>query len=429
MIKDFEGKVASPRLLKLKEDLERAKNKKKIINDFWKAIEENGTPIIEPIEIEPNHKLVTFLYKENSDTDEILLISDSLGVIPHRGKFTRLQGTDIYYKSIFYLKKTRTTYAITRHKAYIPLYPPKDFMMPPLKGDPLNKKNFTILPGVTLAVLELPDAPSQPWIEKKDNIPEGKLVTVRLRSAKFNDEFYIKIYLPPNYNPSTEPYGSLFLFDGYTYANPNQIPTPTILDNLIFSKKIPPIIAVFIYNHINKGMAVRNRELHTDPNFAYFVGEELLPHLKEKYNLLNNPEKTIVGGASLGGLSASYIGLKYPDKFGKILSQSGAYWVPEIKVPTEFLKTDPYFQNWQYIIGEYVKREKLPLDFYIEIGVYEVKEALHGLPSHFFSNRHFRDVLLSKGYTVKYVEFIGGHDFICWRGTLADGLMYLIGEQ
>jgi len=99
MIKDFEGRVASPRLLKLKEDLERAKNnleKAKIIVDFWKAIEENGTPIIEPIEGEPNHKLVTFLYKENSDTDEILLTSNSLGAIPHRGKFTRLQGTNIY---------------------------------------------------------------------------------------------------------------------------------------------------------------------------------------------------------------------------------------------------------------------------------------------------------------------------------------------
>jgi enterochelin esterase family protein len=429
MIKDFEGKVVSPRLLKLKEDLERAKNKIKIIVDFWKAIEKSGTPIIEDIEEEPNHKLVTFLYKENSDTDEILLVSDSLGVISHRGKFVRLQGTNIYYKSIFYLNKTRITYAITRQKATIPLYPAKDIMWPPLKGDPLNKKNFTILPGVKLAVLEFPDAPSQPWIEKKENIPEGKLESMRLRSAKLNDKFNIKIYLPPNYNPSTEPYGSLFLFDGYFYTNPNRIPTPTILDNLIFSKKIPPIIAVFIWNHINKGEAARNLELHTNPDFAYFVAEELLPHLKEKYNLSNNPEKTIVGGASLGGLTGSYIGLKYPDKFGKILSQSAPYWVPETKVPTEFLKTDPYFQNWQYLIGEYVKREKLPLDFYIEIGVYEVKEALHGLPSHFFSNRHFRDVLLSKGYTVKYVEFIGGHDFICWRGTLADGLMYLIGNH
>ena len=39
MIKDFEGKVVSPRLLRLKEDLERVKNKMKIMVDFWKVIE------------------------------------------------------------------------------------------------------------------------------------------------------------------------------------------------------------------------------------------------------------------------------------------------------------------------------------------------------------------------------------------------------
>ena len=415
--------IISPRLLKLKEVLEKEEDKKGHVDVFWKEIEEKGAPIIEQIEREPNHKLVTFLCKENGDTDEIFLYSGSLGVIPHRGKFARLQGTDIYYKSIFYLNKTRITYAIIRQKVNIPLYPPKDIIIPIVKGDSLNKKNFIWLPGITLAILELPDAPSQPWIEKKDNIPKGTLKTVRLKSTKFNEKFYIKVYLPPNYNPSTDPYGSLFLFDGFMYNNPNQIPTPTILDNLIFSKKIPPIIAVFIYNKIDEGMKARTNELNTNPDFAFFVGEELLPHLKENYNLSDNPEKTILGGASLGGLSASYIGLKYPNKFAKILSQSGSYWAPE-KLGED---TDPYFQNWQYLIGEYMKREKLPLDFYLEIGAYEGKEALHGSPSHFFSNRHFRDVLLSKGYSVKYVEFIGGHNFICWRGTLADGLIYLIG--
>jgi enterochelin esterase family protein len=133
-------------------------------------------------------------------------------------------------------------------------------------------------------------------------------------------------------------------------------------------------------------------------------------------------------------LTGSYIGLKYPDKFGRILSQSAPHWVPETNdarrgFPTNFLKIDPHFQNWQYLIGEYVKSEKLSLEFYLEIGVYEARDAVYGGPSHFFSNRHFRDVLLSKGYPVKYVEFIGGHDYICWRGSLADGLMYLIGSH
>ena len=45
------------------------------------------------------------------------------------------------------------------------------------------------------------------------------------------------------------------------------------------------------------------------------------------------------------------------------------------------------------------------------------------------SNRHMRDVLLAKGYEVHYREFIGGHDYLSWRGLLADGLIALIGRK
>jgi hypothetical protein len=36
-------------------------------------------------------------------------------------------------------------------------------------------------------------------------------------------------------------------------------------------------------------------------------------------------------------------------------------------------------------------------------------------------------VLKAKGYSVQYSEFCGGHDYVSWRGSFADGLMALAG--
>jgi enterochelin esterase family protein len=38
-------------------------------------------------------------------------------------------------------------------------------------------------------------------------------------------------------------------------------------------------------------------------------------------------------------------------------------------------------------------------------------------------------VLLAKGYEVHYQQFNSGHDYLTWRGTLADGLIALVGTD
>src|SRR5262249_53419322 len=37
------------------------------------------------------------------------------------------------------------------------------------------------------------------------------------------------------------------------------------------------------------------------------------------------------------------------------------------------------------------------------------------------------DVLRARGYDVSFQEFAGNHTYICWRGTIADGLAALFG--
>jgi enterochelin esterase-like enzyme len=65
---------------------------------------------------------------------------------------------------------------------------------------------------------------------------------------------------------------------------------------------------------------------------------------------------------------------------------------------------------------------RLPLRFYMEVGLQEPAEMI--LP-----NRHLRDVLMLKGYDISYTEFNGGHNYVCWRGSLADSLIKLISNK
>jgi len=44
------------------------------------------------------------------------------------------------------------------------------------------------------------------------------------------------------------------------------------------------------------------------------------------------------------------------------------------------------------------------------------------------SKRTPRDVLQTKGYQVHFQEVAGGHDYLSWRGLLANGLIVLMSD-
>jgi enterochelin esterase family protein len=196
------------------------------------------------------------------------------------------------------------------------------------------------------------------------------------------------------------------------------MPIPTILDNLVAAKKIRPLVAILVDNLSEES---RDRDLECYPPFADFMAKELVPWARQRYRFSAEPERTIVGGVSLGGLTAAYCALRYPEVFGNVLSQSGAFF---------------YFPGWEdqeengsapfgWLIRQFVTTRKLPIRFYLEAGLFEndCPETLLG------QNRRMRDVLEAKGYSVVYSEFAGGHEFLSWRGSVADGLIALAGRE
>jgi enterochelin esterase-like enzyme len=158
----------------------------------------------------------------------------------------------------------------------------------------------------------------------------------------------------------------------------------------------------------------RDRELLGNQDFADAVRMEVIPWVRKQYHVSTDPAQNVIGGLSAGGLAAAYIGLRHSDTFGKVLVQSGAFW---------WAPTRDQEPNW--LARQYLSSPRKRLKFFMEAGLFE-NDIRGGGGQILEMSRHLRDVLLAKGYGVTYQEFPGGHDYLSWRESLADGLIALL---
>lgn len=189
------------------------------------------------------------------------------------------------------------------------------------------------------------------------------------------------------------------------------------MDNLVGAQKIAPTVAVFVHT-----MDKRLRDLTDSPPFADFVGEELVPWVRKNYRISGGAGHVVIAGVSFGGLSASYCAFKHPEAIGNVLSLSGSYWLTK-----DNWRNQPPFplrlaDEPGDLVNEFRVSKRLPIRFFIRIGRFEGGRMLG-------ANRVLREVLLNKGYPVTYKEDDGGHDYLSWRGSFADGLIALIGKK
>ena len=129
------------------------------------------------------------------------------------------------------------------------------------------------------------------------------------------------------------------------------------------------------------------------------------------------PRHVALSGASFGGLAAAFIALRHPDRFGNVLSQSGAFWPAAGWNP--MTPYGPDADRDSALVDAYVRAPRVDVRFYLDTGLYE--QAM------LESNRRLRDVLLAKGYRLTYVEQPGTHNGVYWRNSLGDGLVALFG--
>ena len=411
---------------------------KSALNKFWDKIERFGTPLIEQIEGDEDHKLVTFIVQADKDTTNAVVVCSLANQddVLSNNICERIENTDIFYKSFVVLNGTRTIYSISKNNSlkfkrfYDNLMDNWDTLSP----DQYNPRRFTQkyrregqLFVVEYSVLEMSDAVPLKWVKPKENVIPGNIESMDFHSNLLNTKRKIWIYTPNNIDSYDKPFHLLIVFDGKAFIDFTL--TPQILDNLHAEEKIPPSIAIFIHNYSGYS---RGRDLLCQPQFADFIVKELLPWAHEKYNISSNPAHSVLVGSSSGGLAASFIGFKHPEMFRNILSQSGFYqWYPGnpwFKYSLQFYGDD-YVQWWskedekeeEWLTKQYLQNEKLDLKFYINVGNLETR-AIRTI-------QNFHKMLQKKGYTHFYKEFPGGHEYIAWQTYLPEGLIYLIGSQ
>lgn len=397
------------------------KNYSRALQDLWKeyindpkaidrflASRKGKGPIIDEVKDDSNNLNVTYLYYGDENTERVEVFGGTHSSVGGT-LMQRFMRTPLFFATELVPKDSRYRYgfAVTETsvlgpKGTIQIYEERDVM------DDLNPENFG-----GLSVLTLPAAPPQLYVTPSDTVPHGKVTPTSFKSAKLKEDRTISVYTPPGYDSATSA-DLLIVFDGETYdgSPASLIPTPTILDNLIAAKKIGPTFAIFVNN-----MGQRNRDLGGYAPFADFLALELIPWARTNYRIKDGPGHVVLAGSSRGGLAASHCAFYHPDVVGNVLSQSGAFWVRNDDTnPPPW----PITLDTGDLVLSFRNSPRVPIKVYMEVGHFDSLLDI---------NREFRDVLLLKGYPVTYREFDGGHDYFYWRGSLAEGLISLIGQN
>ena len=271
-------------------------------------------------------------------------------------------------------------------------------LLPHAVSDPLNPQSWRGGRGHAVSALEMPEAPVQPGWNHPDT-PYNKPVCIDWHSARLKNRRRVWIFTTGDESPERP---LAVLLDGQFWAE--SMPVWPALASLTHEGKLPPAVYVLI-DVIDT--AHRSRELPCNPDFWLAVQEELLPQVKSMAPFSDRADHTVVAGQSFGGLSSLYAGLNWPQRFGCILSQSGSYWWPHRGAQQDGLLIE------QLKAGEKTAR-----------GLRIVLEAGRNEPLIWRANQ----AILAELHTQQPVfwrQVDGGHDALCWRGGLTQGLMTL----
>lgn len=405
---------------------------------WWQVAKSQGFPWIE---VEQQGLCsVTFLWRDpqgdEMQSDTVAVYMDVNSVTDHHNpqptSMLRLAGTDVWFWQTKLSSQWRGSYQfIPVTKEQLPAQNPSlshrqwwssiihaavPDLMNPFRGHVSHW-------GTRLSALHLPDSPRQhAWYahDSAADLPVAHLWHREWESLILNNSRDVWIYESGDVSALSDEAKAqrplIFLLDGRFWHE--NMPVYSAIAHETHQGRLPPAVYVLI-DEMNGQQ--RSIELPCNSEFWQAVLTELLPWLQEDFLFTNTAERTVVAGQSFGGLAAMYAGYNWPERFGSVLSQSGSFWWPDIELVSAV--TDrihgrlPGVRGWlmNHIEANPIHR---PLKVYLEAGTREGE--MISLSESMF------DVLSEGDHQVVFSAFEGGHDRLCWRGGLLDGLHWLL---
>jgi predicted alpha/beta superfamily hydrolase len=235
------------------------------------------------------------------------------------------------------------------------------------------------------------------------------------------------VYLPPGYETDQQRrYPVLYLqdgqnlFDGATsFIAGKEWRVDETAQALIRAGAIEPLIIVGVYNtkdRIDEYTPARDPKYKLGgraDQYGRLLVEELKPLIDSTYRTLKDARHTGLGGSSLGGLVTLYLGLKYPQTFGRLAVVSPSVWFADRTIVRDVLtlKTKPGLRLW------------------LDIGTKEGQDELDAIQTT-DDARLLRDALIAKGWKssadLSYTEIEGAqHNESAWAQRVEPILKYL----
>lgn len=270
--------------------------------------------------------------------------------------------------------------------------------------DPLNPHQqwSGVGGGSPNSELRMPLWKEEPLSVPVSKIPHGRVEKdILIDSKTLSYQVMYSIYTPPLYD-AQKAYPVIYITDGYEYMHERMGNMITILDNLIYLKKIKETVAVFIDHRepVDRSNNRRMHELAMSEKYLTFVTDELVPTIEKKYTVSTDPSERAILGASMGGLTAAYFAFSKPDIFGLAGIQSPSFW----------------FRNEIYKYCDNPERQ--PVKIFLTTGM--INDSEEGA-------RKMKDILDKNTCHYHYQEVNQGHSWGNWRDLIDDILIYFFG--